>query len=71
MSSKIVEWLVGDWDGKTADYRKNLNIKKKSELYLKRRNPVFLPKALILLATEGVFRRVCDCSLPSRLFKNL
>ena len=44
MSNKIVGWLVGDWDGKKSDKKKNLNKKKKlSELNLKRRNPVFLP----------------------------
>jgi hypothetical protein len=43
MSSKIVGWLVGDWDGKKSDLKKNLNKKKLSELNLKRRNPVFLP----------------------------
>ena len=43
MSSKIVGWLVGDWDGKKSDFNKNLNLKKISELNLKRRNPVFLP----------------------------
>ena len=43
MSSKIVGWLVGDWDGKKSDFKKNLNKKKLSELNLKRRNPVFLP----------------------------
>ena len=44
MSSKIVGWLVGDWDGKKSD-KKNLNKKKLSELNLKRRNPVFLPES--------------------------
>ena len=44
MSSKIVGWLVGDWDGKKSDFQKNPDKKKKlSELNLKRRNPVFLP----------------------------
>ena len=43
MSSKIVGWLVGDWDGKKSGLKKNLNIKKLSKLNLKRRNPVFLP----------------------------
>ena len=43
MSSKIVGWLVGDWDGKKSDFKKNLNKKKISELNLKMRNPVFLP----------------------------
>ena len=28
MSSKIVGWLVGDWDGKKSDLKKNLNKKK-------------------------------------------
>ena len=43
MSSKIVGWLVGDWDGKKLDFKKNLKKKNLSELNLKRRNPVFLP----------------------------
>ena len=42
MSSKIVGWFVGDWDGKKSD-KKNLNKKNLPELNLKRRNPVFLP----------------------------
>ena len=25
MSSKIVGWLVGDWDGKKSDFKINLN----------------------------------------------
>ena len=48
MSSKIVGWLVGDWDGKKSDFKINLNKQKLSELNLKRRNPVFLPKSMII-----------------------
>ena len=29
MSSKIVGWLVGDWDGKKSDFKKKSEFKKK------------------------------------------
>ena len=51
MSSKIVGWLVGDWDSKKSDLKKNLNKKKLSELNLKRRNPVFLPTHVLELGS--------------------
>ena len=43
MSSKIVGWLVGVWDGKFQIYLKNLKNKKYSEINLKKGNPTFLP----------------------------
>ena len=43
MSSKIVEWLVGDWDGKFQILKKNLKEEKNSEINLKKWNTTFLP----------------------------
>ena len=60
MSSKIVGWLVGDWDGKKSDLKKNLNKKKISELNLKRRNPVFLPLKILDI-------RLCEVGAKRRL----
>ena len=47
MSSQIVGWLVGDWDGKNQILKRNPNKKKLSELNLERRNPVFLPNPAV------------------------
>ena len=44
MSSKIVGWLVGDWDGKLQILKKKSERKKYSEKNLKKGNPTFLPK---------------------------
>ena len=44
MSSKIVGWLVRDWDGKISDFFfKSEEEKKYSEINLKKGNPTFLP----------------------------
>ena len=40
MSSQIIGWLVGDWDGKKSGKETKL-----CELNLKRGNSVILPKA--------------------------
>ena len=44
MSSKIVGWLVGDWDGKFQILKKNERRRKNSEINLKKGNTTFLPK---------------------------
>ena len=42
MSSKILGWLIGDWDGKISDLKKKSERKKKnSEINLKKGNPTF------------------------------
>ena len=43
MSSKIVGWLVGAWDGKFSDFTKNVKEKKNPEINLKKGNLTFLP----------------------------
>ena len=62
MSSKIVGWLVRDWDGKNRI--KKIWRKKKSELNLKRRNPVFLTHWL-LFTFCGRYERPHFLFIPS------
>ena len=43
MLSKIVGWLVGDWDGKFQILKKSERRRKNSEINLKKGNTTFLP----------------------------
>ena len=49
MSTKIVGWLVGAWDSKFSDFTKSERKRKKSEINLKKENPIFLPIEYIYL----------------------
>ena len=51
MSSKIVGWLVGDWDGKKSDFKKNLN--KKKIIWIKSEKEESCIFALVLISAVG------------------
>ena len=61
MSSKIVGWLVGDWDGKFSALKKILKKKKKySEINLKKGNPTFLPIHFFVIKTAVTLNKLCN-----------
>ena len=63
MSSKIVGWLVGAWDGKFQISFLNLKEKKYSEINLKKGNPTFLP---LFFAQRAQLPRPKDEALAAR-----
>ena len=48
MSSKIVRWLVGVWDGKFQNLKKSERKEKYSEIILKKGNPTFFPSIFLI-----------------------